>query len=136
VSARLHPYGKHSRSVLGTVVDEVRRSLLLVLPEQPPLPESVTRVSPKVVRRLEWHAVATALGDLLEDVVAFLAVAFTVAIGVLTVAILLWFAPSWFRAVFVVVLIGAVVAVWWLRVASDRLDDIASEIKSYEDGAR
>lgn len=120
------PAGRHTRHGMAAVGADVRRFLLWLLPtpgEEWP-PEAPTAWGEPSPARNDWHAVACAAGDLLEDVVAVVAilVAAVFALATLTVVALL---VGWLLTMTVLAAGGASVLVAWrLRVASRSLAEI------------
>lgn len=124
---------RHARSALGELVDDVRHWLLTVLPEQPDPTADVTLVVPKVLRRREWHAVACAFGDLVEDIAALFAIAVVFVLLVGAAAVVGFWAPWWVSAGLLLSVV-AVFVVWRLRRAGRVLVEVVGELDAELDG--
>lgn len=116
MSTHLLHHGQHRR--LGTLayhVDDVRRFLARVLPEPYEVDIEAGRATPVGE---SWHAVWCALGDVAEDVFAWLAVGLAVLACAVFVALAWLLLPVEFLMLLAAVGVVTALIVWRVRVAA------------------
>src|SRR5690349_13890148 len=109
-------HGRH-RQLRGVAfaVDDVRRLLVRVLPEPYEVDIAAGRAAPVAE---SWHAVWCALGDVVEDVFGWLAVAVAVLAGAVFVALAVLLVPTAVLVALAAVAVVTALVVWRVRVAA------------------
>lgn len=131
------PAGVHSRRGPNALADAIRHALLLIV---------VGRMDPddqlgpwkagltiREIHHREWHAVATAIGDWVDQAARVAAVVVVAGLALGAVALVVLFAPWWFTVgVFGSGLV--VLVVWRIAVAGRRLRWVVEDLENEERG--